>query len=357
MSEHVHRPSEQSGPSTIVDVAKAAGVSVATVSRALRGLDRVSPQTRARVERIAAELNYVASPTATSLASGRTRIVGVVVPFPARWYFAAMVSAIGRALRERGYQVLLFDLERDVFDTRLRLTRSMLWKRVDGVISINIPMTEAELELLAGLHVPVISLGYRLPGRATVAIDDRAAAGTATEHVLSLGHREVAYIGVGRDGADLIQTPLDRLAGFRAALADRGIPVREDWLLPSDWTAEDARDLARTLLANPEDRPTAVVCGSDEMAFGVFMAALEHGLSVPADLSIVGIDDHYLAEVFSLTTVRQDVEAQGEHAVALLLEELAEPGRATRDRDRILPTELVIRSSTALVGDADTPAS
>src|SRR5690606_7370796 len=91
--------------------------------------------------------------------------------------------------------------------------------------------------------------------------------------------------------------------------------------------------------------------------FGVFMAALEHGLSVPADLSIVGIDDHYLAEVFSLTTVRQDVEAQGEHAVALLLEELAEPGRATRDRDRILPTELVIRSSTELVGDADTPSS
>src|SRR5699024_8916059 len=120
---------------------------------------------------------------------------GVVVPFPTRWYFAAMVSAIGRALRERGYQVLLFDLELDVFDTRLGLTRSMLWKRVDGVISINIPMTEAELGLLAGLHVPVVSVGYHLPGRAMVGIEDAGAARVATEHVLDLGHREVAYIG------------------------------------------------------------------------------------------------------------------------------------------------------------------
>lgn len=340
---------EHSGPSTIVDVARAAGVSVATVSRALRGLDRVSPHTRARVERVAEELNYIASPTATSLASGRTRIVGVVVPFPARWYFAAMVSAIGRALRERGYQVLLFDLERDVFDTRLKLTRSMLWKRVDGVISINIPMTEAELELLAGLHVPVISVGYHLPGRATVGVDDGGAARMATEHILDLGHRKVAYIGSGMNGAALVQTPRDRVAAFLDVLAEHAVPVREDWVLPSDWTAEHARDLARDLLADPTDRPSAVVCGSDEIAFGVFMAARERGLHIPDDLSIVGIDDHYLSEVFALTTVRQNVEAQGEQAVAQLIEELAEPGRATGDCERILQTELIIRASTAAV--------
>lgn len=341
---------EHSGPSTIVDVARAAGVSVATVSRALRGLARVSPETRARVERVAEELNYIASPTATSLASGRTRIIGVVVPFPTRWYFAAMVSAIGRALRERGYQVLLFDLGPDVFDTRLNLTRSMLWKRVDGVISINVPMTEAELELLAGLHVPMISVGYPLPDRATVGIDDGGAARVATEHILALGHREVAYIGAGMDGAALVQTPLDRVSAFRDVLTEQRIPVREDWVLPSDWTAEHARDLGTTLLADPTDRPTAVVCGSDEMAFGVFMAARRLDLRVPEDLSVVGIDDHYLSGVFSLTTVRQDVEEQGELAVALLLEELAEPTQVSGERERIVPTELIVRDSTAAPG-------
>lgn len=344
---------EHSGPSTIIDVAKAAGVSVATVSRALRGLDRVSPQTRARVEQVAEELNYVASPTATSLASGRTRIVGVVVPFPTRWYFAAMVSAIGRALRERGYQVLLFDLERDVFDTRLRLTRSMLWKRVDGVISINIPMSEAELELLAGLHVPVISVGYHLPGRATVRIDDGAAARIATEHIVGLGHREIAYIGAEMNGAALVQTPRSRVAAFVDVLSKRGVALRQDWVLPSDWTAEHARDLGLTLLADPTDRPTAVVCGSDEIAFGVLMAARKHDLRVPDDLSIVGIDDHYLSEVFALTTVRQDVEEQGEQAVAELLEELAEPGRMNGERERILSTELIVRDSTAAPRSGD----
>ncbi|HHU10311.1 MAG TPA: LacI family transcriptional regulator [Intrasporangiaceae bacterium] len=338
---------ERSGPSTIVDVAAAAGVSVATVSRALRGLDRVSPATRERIRKVAEELHYVASPTATSLASGQTQIIGVVVPFPSRWYFAGIVSSIGKALRARGYQVLLFDLERDVFDARLTLTRSMLWKRVDGVISINIPMTEDELDLLGGLHVPIISVGYRLPGRASVGIDDAAAARTATEHIVELGHRDIAFIGAGMAGAALIQTPMSRADGFRTVLREHGIPVREDWVLRTDWTAEHSRELALGLLADPEQRPTAFVCGSDEIAFGVHMAAREHDLRIPHDVSIIGIDDHYLAGVFALTTVRQDLTAQGEAAVTQLLAELAPNGTTARDEQVVLPTELIVRSSTA----------
>lgn len=338
---------ERSAPSTIVDVAAAAGVSVATVSRALRGLDRVSPETRERVRKVAEELHYVASPTATSLASGRTRIIGVIVPFPSRWYFAAMISAIGKSLRERGYQVLLFDLEKDIFDVRLTLTRSMLWKRVDGVISINIPMNDEELELLGGLHVPIISVGFHLPGRASVRIDDAAAAVTATEHVIGLRHRDIAYVGAGMEGVALVHTPLSRAEAFRSTMGEHGIPVREDWVLPTDWTAEHARQLGLDLLADPADRPTALVCGSDEIAFGMHMAARAHALDIPTDLSIIGIDDHYLSGVFSLTTVRQDVPALGQSAVAQLLDELGEPDRAKRQRQQVLPTELIVRASTA----------
>ena len=338
---------ERAGPSTIVDVAKAAGVSVATVSRALRGLDRVSPDTREKVRRVAEELHYVASPTATSLASGRTRIVGVVVPFVSRWYFAAMVSAIGKSLRERGYQVLLFDLEREVFDRRLALTRSMLWKRVDGVISINIPMTDEELELLGGLHVPVVSVGYPLDGRCSVGIDDAEAARTAAEHVLDLGHREIAYVGAVMDTAALVETPRSRLSAALEAMAGRGVRPPEHWVLRTDWTAENARDRARALF-DAARIPSAVVCGSDEIAFGVHMAARERDLRVPHDVSVIGIDDHPLARLFSLTTVRQDLVLQAERAVGLLLDELGDPSSGPGGQPHfVIGTELVLRSSTA----------
>lgn len=339
---------DRATPSTIVDVARAAGVSVATVSRALRGLDRVSPSTRERVRRVAYELNYLASPTATSLASGQTRIIGVIVPFASRWYFASMVAAIGKALRERGYQVLLFDLEQEPFGGRHELTRSMLWKRVDGVVSISIAMTQDELDLLTGLHVPVVSIGFDLAGRPSVRIDDYQAARTAIEHILDLGHVDVAFIGVEPPSSQLNATPQERLAAFRDALDARDLPIREDWVLATDWTADDARRLTHEILSASGPRPTAVMCASDEIAFGVHMAAREFGLRLPADLSIVGIDDHNLASLFGLTTVRQDFAAQGEQSAVLLLDAIAQQQAPPGGPRRVLvDTEFVRRSSTA----------
>lgn len=339
---------DRTGPSTIVDVARAAGVSVATVSRALRGLDRVSPQTRERVRRVAEELNYLASPTATSLASGQTRIIGLIVPFASRWYFASMMGEIGKAFRERGYQVLLFDLEQEPFGGRHELTRSMLWKRVDGVISVNIAMSENELDLLTGLHVPVVSIGLDLPGRSSVSIDDYQASRTAVEHLLDLGHVEVAFIGAALSFSQLVQIPTARLTAFRDALGERGLPVREEWVRATDWTAEHARDLCREILLAPGIRPTAIACASDEMAFGAITAARDLDLRVPEDLSVTGIDDHNLAGLFSLTTVRQDFAAQSEQSAELLLEAIAH--RHSNDaevRNVLIDTELIVRSSTA----------
>ncbi len=339
---------ERSTPSTIVDVAKAAGVSVATVSRALRGLDRVSPHTRERVRRVAEELDYVASPTATSLASGRTHIIGVLVPFASRWYYASMVATIGKSLRRRGYQSLLFDLEQESLGGRQVLTRSMLWKRVDGVISINIALTDDEVSLLDSLDVPVVAVGCDLPGYPRVGIDHHRTAQLAAQHILDLGHADVAFIGVDLPALDLNTIPQERLAGFRDVLTARGIPVHEEWIYATDWTAEHARGIARTLLAGPGPRPTAVVCASDEIAFGVHVAAREQNLRVPEDLSVIGIDDHVLASLFSLTTVRQDLATQGEQATALLLDAITQQRPAdVEPRHILIDTELILRSSTA----------
>ena len=331
--------------STITDVARAAGVSVATVSRALRGLDRVNPETRARVRRVAAELEYVASPTAASLASGRTRVVGVVAPFLTRWFFSTLISGIEKTLRSYGHHVLLFDLEDESFDRRMRLTQSMLWKRVDGVIVLNIPMDEQEQALIDRLDLPVVTVGNVVGTWPCVRIDDRAAMTLATEHVLDLGHTEVAYVGAVPTQSAHLQTPQDRRTAFLDALAARGLSCPDAWVIESDWTATGARRDAHDLLTG-ERRPTAVVAASDEMAFGVMALARRLGLEVPRDLSVVGIDDHELADVLDLTTVRQDVDALGRRAGRILIHRLLDDG-SPLPPDTLFPVELVVRASTA----------
>ena len=330
--------------STITDVARAAGVSVSTVSRALRGLDRVSPETRARVARAATELHYVASPTASSLASGRTKVVAVVVPFLTRWFFATLISGIEKTLRRHGHHVLLIDLEGETFDTRLRLSQGMLWKRVDGVIVLSTPLDEEERALVDGLGLPVVTVGNRINDWSCVRIDDREAMHVAVSHILDLGHTRVAYVGAVPSSSAHQQTPQERRDAFMEALAERGLECPEEWVVESDWTAAGAaRDIA-PVLTGPS-RPTAVVAASDEMAIGVIAAARRAGLGVPQDVSVIGIDDHVLSGVLDLTTVRQDVLRQGRTAGEALMSQLV--GEATQGVDEVLPVQLVVRGSTA----------
>lgn len=330
--------------STISDVARAAGVSVATVSRAMRGVGRVSPETRARVEKAAADLHYVASPAATSLVSGRTHGVAVVTPYFNRWFFATVVSGIEKVLRNEGYHVLICDLEGYTVDTRLPITQGMFWKRVDGAIVLNVPPEPAERALLDRLGIPVVTVGNRERGWPSVRIDDCAAMATATRHAIDLGHRDIAYAGTVPQSTTHLRTPRDRREAFLETLAANGIASRPEWVVDSDWTAAGAGEDFHRLLAR-EPRPTCVVAASDEMAFGVLHAARRLGIRVPEELSVIGVDDHVLSQILDLTTVRQDVEAQGRRAGELILAGLTTGELA--DLDEVLPTELVVRGTTA----------
>jgi DNA-binding LacI/PurR family transcriptional regulator len=331
--------------STIGDVAKAAGVSVATVSRALRGVDRVSPRTRDRVLAAATELHYVASPAATSLVSGRTRGVGVITPYFNRWFFATVVSGVEKVLREEGFHVLLCDLEGETFDTRLPITQNMLWKRADGAIILNVPPNSSERSVLDRLGMPVVTVGNRQPGWPSVRIDDRAAMALATRFAIDLGHREIGYAGTVPASITHLQTPFDRREAFARVLSDHGLSCPPEWTLECDWTAARAAEHADRMFALPHT-PTCVVAASDEMAFGVMSAARRHRLDVPGDVSVIGIDDHLHSAIFDLTTVRQDVEAQGRRAGRIMLDALHGRG-GDGIVDDVLDVELVVRGSTA----------
>lgn len=331
---------------SIDEVARAAGVSTATVSRALSGRGHVSDNTRARVADAAKSLGYVVSASASSLASGRTRNIGVLVPFLDRWFFSTVLSGIATALQRRGYDITLYNLTADrsqrheIFETFLRR------QRVDGVIAISIELGHEETERLRELDLPVIAIGGPNPSLTTLTVDDVAVARLATEHLVALGHRDIAHIGASPEFDIDFHIPTHRRQGFELALADAGIPARPSLYEPADFTIEGGFRAAKQLLGRPGERPTAIFAASDEMAIGALLAARELGYRVPEDLSVVGIDGHELGEFFRLTTVDQFPLRQGERAADAILAALDAPPseRAVRAD---LPFELIVRGSTA----------
>ncbi len=335
----VHR-----GSSSIHDVARAAGVSTATVSRALRGLDRVSDSTRRKVLLAASELDYVASPTAASLASGKTWVVGVVAPFLHRWFFAHVLEGSEELLRQHGYHVLLFNVGTRASTRTLMLDQRLLGKRLDALLVISADLEPEEVELLDSLRVPIVTVGLDLPGRDRVGIDDVATGRQATEHLLQLGHRRIAFVG-GDPSSDVHSaTALDRHAGYRAAMSAAGLDREPDHVVAGDWTVGGGVAAGHRLLGSP-CRPTAVLAASDEMAIGVLVAARLHGLAVPAQLSVMGIDDHEMAMTHDLTTIAQPVRQLALTAAQLLVDAIS--SRPPRERTvTILPTRLVVRGST-----------
>lgn len=345
--------------STISDVARAAGVSVATVSRALRGVSTVNAATRARVLRAADDLEYVASPTAASLASGRTRVIGIVTPFLTRWFFATAVSAIEKTLREYGYHVLLIDLEADTHLERRALTSQMLSKRVDGLITLNVPLRPEELALIGKLKLPVVAIGNPVPGHPLIHIDDAGAARQAVEHLAVLGHTKIGYVGAVPSTAEHRLVPWGRLSGFRDAMRNHGLVLNSDWIITCDWTAQGAAKQSTALFLS-DSAPTAIVAGSDEMAIGVMAVASQSDFRIPQDLSIVGIDNYALSDVLKLTTVKQDVGAQGRAAADTLLHILLGPTEEPApdqpagmiDNVVTVPTELITRRTTGPVRGA-----
>lgn len=352
--------------STISEVARAAGVSVATVSRALRGVSTVNPHTRDRVLAAARQLHYVASPTAASLASGRTRVVGIVTPFMTRWFFVTAMSAIEKVLREHDFHALLIDLEADDMMSRRPLTNQMLSKRVDGLITITVPLRPDELALLQRLDLPVVAIGNPLPGHPLVRIDDAAAVHTAVDHLVELGHTRIGYVGAVPPDAEHRLVPGGRLHGFRDAMSGHGLTVQERWVITCDWTAQDAARRTAPVF-DTDHTPTAILAASDEMAIGVMSVAITAGLRIPQDLSVVGVDDYHLSDVVRLTTISQDVTAQGHAAAAILLHTLLGdtespapdlPAGLTDEQTLTLPTSLVRRATTGrLRSAAATPPS
>ena len=330
--------------SSIRDVARHTGVSIATVSRALRGLPNVAPTTRKAVEQAALQLGYTPSASAAGLASGRYKAVAAIVPTLNRWFNTAVLEGADRVLRQHQLDMFVVNLGVKNGDRERVFHNALLRKRADAVLALGVGFDVDERRELRSLATPVVVVGGAVRGVRDIGIDERRTAATAVEHLLSLGHTRIGHISGEPDDVLNPSVPVLRKRGWEAAMERAGLQADPAFYATGAFLLPHSRMSALAMLSRTS-RPTAIFAASDEMAFGVLLAAAELGLRVPQDLSVVGIDDHDHAEAFGLTTMRQDPFDHGEVAARLLVDELAGVEQPTGPVRQA--TTLVLRRSTA----------
>ncbi|OFI38418.1 LacI family transcriptional regulator [Arthrobacter sp. SW1] len=331
---------------SIEDVAVAAGVSTATVSRALRGLPRVSESTRTKILIAAKDLGYVPSSSAAGLATGKTRTIGVLAPYVDRWFFGKVIDGVERELHSHGYNLSLFNLGGRGGAPRERLfSRAMVQKQIDALVLLATFLNPGEIEELQDIEMPVVSVGGAVPGLSTIGVDDREVSRTAARHLRDLGHRRIAMLhGIG-EVQQQFTVPDFRATDFENALREMGIEPEPRWTFRAEFTVEGGVTAARAFAAQSGPKPTAIMCASDEMALGVLFEAQRLGIRVPEELSVVGIDGHEMGAAVGLTTVWQDPAAQGQRATQMLLAALG--GDDSAVHSEYAEHRLIARETTA----------
>jgi len=332
------------GTPGILDVARRADVSGATVSRVFTGADAVRPDTRARVLKAAQELGYIRDRMASGLHSRRSGSVGLIVPTIDNAIFSEMIQAFSHRLGEQEHTMLIASHDYDVSRERV-LVRSLLERRIDGLALIGRDHDPAALQMLTRRELPVITLWNTgsVAGLPCIGADNRAAGRRAAEHLLELGHRDVALLFPDTAGNDRAG---DRLAGVHDALHRAGIevPAHRRLLCPYDMLA--AKRLCVDLLMG-HDRPDAIIGGNDVIAIGALHAARRAGVDVPADLSVIGIGDFKGSAAVEpgLTTVRLPARRIGTLGANALLGLLADPP-VPPSVESVLDCAFVQRAST-----------
>lgn len=338
------KPSREHRP-TIRDVARESGVALSTVSNALLGKVHVSDQTRRRVQEAAERLGYRPSPVARALRSQRSFTVGVLMADIANPTYPEIFRGIEDALLTAGCRIFLCNTDGRE-DKQLTYMRELIDRRVDGLILVSQHLGSAAFAALmqqAPRTVSVHRRGLRFPID-YVGLDNRDGIRQAMDHLVALGHRRIAFMR-GPAGSTAVA---ERLEGYRCALAESGLPFEKAMIVPGPYTFEGGCHAAAALMALP-DLPTALIASSDLSAIGAVHSFTAAGLAVPADISIVGLDNTYLASLplVNLTTIDYAKREIGAAAAHILLERIHEGASDARPRRRTFKMQLVVRASTA----------
>lgn len=327
---------------TIRDVARAAGVSIATVSRVFNNHALVSDETAHKVLAAAASFDYWPNEAAKSLTTNRSHTFGVLLPDLFGEFYSEVIRGIDHQARRASHQILLSSSHASGEDL-LAAARAMLG-RVDGLIVMapDGAFSDTVERIRRRLPIVLLNPGSDVPGCCAIAVDNFAGARAAASHLVSLGHTRIATISGPRGNADAEE----RLRGFRQGLADGGLDPDAAPVEVGDFR-ESAGHAAGQRLLQLDPRPTAVFAANDSMAIGLISAARELGVEIPGDVAVVGFDDVTIARYLNppLTTVAVDAYGLGQHAVKMMLAAISGEGGGSAVRT-VLPTVLKVRESS-----------
>jgi LacI family repressor for deo operon, udp, cdd, tsx, nupC, and nupG len=331
---------------TIQDVARHANVSAATVSRVLSSPDRVSESTRERVHLAVRETGYTINQAARTLRLQRAKTILTAMPGIGNPFYSTILDAVVTEATSRGYGVLVTGRLGE--DPARWLSDYFLSNRADGLLLFDGFLDTRKLHSIAGEGgaLPLVAAYDELPDPQinSVITDNLQAAERAVAHLYGLGHRRIGHIS----GPSRNTFPNERLVGFRKALFEHRLPVREDWIFPGDYTMAGGLAAAEHFLGLRE-RPTAIFSANDEMAIGLIAGLRRHGVNCPDDMSVMGFDDILVSQNYfpALTTMRQPREQIGRIATETLVN-ILEGNRTSPEPVRVvLKSELVVRESTA----------
>jgi DNA-binding LacI/PurR family transcriptional regulator len=329
---------------TIRDVAQRAGVSLATVSRALNDSPLVNEETKQRIVEAAGELDFAPSLSARRLSLGKTQTITVVTSFLTRPQAAERLRGIDAALTDSEFDLVIYNVE--TVEKRNQYFKTLpLRQRTDGMLVVSLPPPQEVVPRLERADIPIVFVDAHenTSGLPRVLGDDENGGQLATEHLLELGHRRIGFIGDEFANPFGFTSSRDRFAGYSRALTEAGlVPADGDIALGAHGRYE-ARDFAATMLSQA-NRPTAIFAASDTQALGVLAAAQDLGFHVPDDLSVIGYDDIEACDFVGLTTVRQHLFESGRQGAQMLMAEIVE--RAVPPPAVVIQPEIVRRRTT-----------
>jgi DNA-binding LacI/PurR family transcriptional regulator len=328
---------------TIYDVAQAAGVSIATVSKVINETGRISDKTRKHVFSVMEQLNYQPSMVASALTGKSTYTIGLTLPDLANPFFAEIARSVEDRGHEYGFSVFICSTDNDP-DKEVKYLSLLTQKRVDGIISATRIQNDQFLRKLIQQNIPIALITGEMPTLAvdTVMVDDNLGGFQAGNHLVELGHERIAILVEDMDN----MSNRERIRGCKQAIANAGIHFEEQLITTGGFTVESGQTAMKQLLLL-ENRPTAVFACNDLLAIGAIRAAREAGMQLPDDLSVVGFDNTILATLIDppLTTIAQPIQEIGRRAVDLLVQEIK--GEKVHKQRVVLMPELLLRKSTA----------
>lgn len=327
---------------TIRDVAREAGVSIATVSRVFQGGANVLPETKERVMQAVEKLDYHPNRLAQQFRTQETKSVIVVIPELGNPFYAGIFAGIESVAKANNYSVYIMDSHGDA-QMESRSFELLSQKMVDGIITFSASLPQTEIQRFAEQYPIVVACRYFDAGvLPNVTIDNTKASKDMVNYMLNLGHKRICYLA----GPSDILLYRDRMNGYLSALADRGLTIDQSLILNGEPSVQGGYDAMNAAINNASMDFTAVVASGDTMAIGAIRALRSHGYKVPRDIAVAGFDDIELSALFSptLTTVRQPKQQIGVRSMEKLLDLIA--GKTPAQYREVLPYELVIRESS-----------